>query len=133
MQCTSMKARFLVLAIVLWLISIISVLGGDTVIFTGTATVENSCDSRFQVTSDFTLTVHLDNSLLPLDARVDSGFGQYDGLVQSRSFVWDDPALSFWSGTFTGVGAVNIANDQGGSRPLAGEKILQEEIQKSKP
>ena len=55
--------------------------GGDTVIFTGTATVEKSCDSTFQVTSGFTLTVHLDNSILPLDASQDSGLGHYDGLV----------------------------------------------------
>ena len=66
--------------------------GGDTVIFTGTATVERSCDSTFQVTSGFTLTVHLDNSLLPLDASGDPGFGQYDGLIQSWSFTWGEPA-----------------------------------------
>ncbi len=89
-------------------------LGTDTVIFTGSATVENSCDSTFQVTSGFTLTIQLDNSILPVDASRDPGFGQYDGLVQSWSFRWDDPALSFWSGTFTGIGEVNIANDQGG-------------------
>ncbi len=89
-------------------------LGSDTVIFTGTATVEQSCDSTFQVTSGFTLTVQLDNSILPVDASQDSGFGHYDGLVQSWSFNWDDPALSFWSGPFTGVGEVNIANNQGG-------------------
>ncbi len=90
------------------------VLGSDTVIFSGTATVEQSCDSTFQVTSGFTLTVHLDNSILPVDASEDSGFGQYDGLVQGWSFSWDDPALSFWSGTFTGTGEVNIANNEGG-------------------
>ncbi len=28
------------------------------------------------------------------------------------SFSWDDPALSFWSGTFKGTGEVNIANNQ---------------------
>ncbi len=96
------------------LVSITPALGSDTVIFTGTATVEQSCASTFQVTSGFTLTVNLDNSILPLDASGDSGFGQYDGLVQSWSFSWDDPALSFWSGTFKGTGEVNIANDQGG-------------------
>ncbi len=89
-------------------------LGSDTVIFTGTATVEQSCDSTFQVTSGFTLTVNLDNSILPVDTSQDSGFGQYDGLVQSWSFSWDDPTLSFWSGTFTGTGEVNIANNLGG-------------------
>ena len=77
------------------LVSITPALGADNVIFTGTATVEQSCDSTFQVTSGFTLTVNLDNSILPLDASEDSGFGQYDGLVQSWSFSWDDPALSF--------------------------------------
>ena len=92
--------------------SITPALGSDTVIFTGTATVEQSCD--VQVTSGFTLTVQLDNSILPLDASEDSGFGQYDGLVQSWSFSWDDPALSFWSGPFTGTGEVNIANNEGG-------------------
>ena len=94
------------------LVSITPALGSDTVIFTGTATVEQSCD--VQVTSGFTLTVQLDNSILPLDASEDSGFGQYDGLVQSWSFSWDDPALSFWSGPFTGTGEVNIANNEGG-------------------
>ncbi len=94
------------------LVSITPALGSDTVIFTGTATVEQSCD--VQVTSGFTLTVNLDNSIFPLDASEDSGFGQYDGLVQSWSFSWDDPALSFWSGTFKGTGEVNIANNQGG-------------------
>ena len=89
-------------------------LGSDTVIITGTATVEQSCDSTFQVTSGFTLTVNLDNSILPVDASQDSGFGYYDGLVQSWSFSWDNPALSFWSGTFTGTGEVTIANNQGG-------------------
>jgi len=89
-------------------------LGSDTVIFTGTATVEQSCDSTFQVTSGFTLTVELDNSILPVDPSQDPGFGHYDGLVQSWSFNWDDPALSFWSGTFTGTGEVNIANNEGG-------------------
>ncbi len=91
-------------------------LGADNVIFTGTATVEQSCDSNFQVTSGFTLTVQLDNSILPLDASEDPGFGQYDGLVQSWSFSWDDPALSFWSGTFAtaGTGEVNIANNEAG-------------------
>ncbi len=96
------------------LVSITPALASDTVIFTGTATVEQSCDSTFQVTSGFTLTVQLDNSILPLDASQDSGFGQYDGLVQSWSFSWDDPALSFWSGPFTGTGEVNIANNEGG-------------------
>ncbi len=95
------------------LVSITPALGSDTVIFTGTATVEGSCG--VQVTSGFTLTVQLDNSILPLDASEDSGFGQYDGLVQSWSFSWDDPALSFWSGPFTGTGEVNIANNEGGS------------------
>jgi len=94
------------------LVSITPALGSDTVIFTGTATVERSCD--VQVTSGFTLTVQLDNSILPLDASEDPGFGQYDGLVQSWSFSWDDPALSFWSGPFTGTGEVNIANNEGG-------------------
>ncbi len=108
-----MRARLLVLVIVLGLMSVTPVLGGDTVIFTGTATVEQSCDSTFQVTSGFKLTVQLDNSILPLDASRDSGFGHYEGLVQSWSFSWDDPALSFWSGTFTGTGEVNIANNQG--------------------
>ncbi len=89
-------------------------LGSDTVIFTGTATIEQSCDSTFQVTSGFTLTVQLDNSILPVDASQDSGFGHYEGLVQSWSFSWDDPALSFWSGPFTGTGGVNITNNQGG-------------------
>jgi len=88
------------------------VLGSDTVIFTGTATVEQSCE--IQVTSGFTLTVQLDNSILPVDASRDSGFGQYAGLVQSWSFSWDDPALRFWSGTFAGTGEVNIANNEGG-------------------
>jgi len=96
------------------LVSITPALGSDTVIFTGTATVEQSCDSTFQVTSGFTLTVQLDNSILPVDASQDSGFGHYDGLVQSWSFNWDNPALSFWSGTFTGTGEVNIANNLGG-------------------
>ena len=77
------------------LVSITPVLGSDTVIFTGTATVEQSCASTFQVTSGFTLTVHLDNSILPVDPSQDPGFGHYDGLVQSWSFKWDDPALSF--------------------------------------
>jgi hypothetical protein len=108
------KTRSLVFGIVLGLVGVTPVLGTDTVIFTGSATVENSCDSTFQVTSGFTLTVDLNNSLLPVDASKDPGFGQYDGLVQSWSFSWDDPALSFWSGTFTGIGEVNIANDQGG-------------------
>ncbi len=94
------------------LVSITPALGSDTVIFTGTATVEQSCD--VQVTSGFTLTVQLDNSILPLDASEDADFGQYDGLVQSWSFSWDDPALSFWSGPFTGTGEVNIANNEGG-------------------
>ncbi len=94
------------------LVSITPALGADTVIFIGTATVEKSCD--VQVTSGFTLTVNLDNSILTLDASEDSGFGQYDGLVQSWSFSWDDPALGFWSGPFTGTGEVNIANNQGG-------------------
>ncbi len=96
------------------LVSITPALGSDSVIFTGTATVEQSCDSTFQVTSGFTLTVHLDNSILPLDASQNADFGQYDGLVQSWSFSWDDPALSFWSGPFTGTGEVNIANNEGG-------------------
>ncbi len=96
------------------LVSITPVLGSDTVTFTGTATVEQSCASTFQVTSGFTLTVHLDNSRLPLDANGDSALGQYDGLVQSWSFSWDNPALGFWSGTFTGSGKVSIANNQGG-------------------
>ncbi len=96
------------------LVSITPALGSDTVIFTGTATVEQSCDSTFQVTSGFTLTVELDNSILPVDASQDSGFGKYNGLVQSWSFSWDDPALSFWSGPFTGTGEVNIANNEGG-------------------
>ncbi|MFB3059907.1 MAG: hypothetical protein ACE10C_00880 [Candidatus Binatia bacterium] len=109
-----MQLRLVALVIVLGLMSVTPVLGGDTVIFTGTATVEQSCDSTFQVTSGFTLTVNLDNSILPLDTSGDSGFGQYDGLVQSWSFSWDDPALSFWSGTFKGTGEVNITNDQGG-------------------
>ncbi len=87
-------------------------LGSDTVVFTGTATVEQSCD--VQVTSGFTLTVELDNSILPMDDSEDPGFGQYDGLVQSWSFSWDNPALSFWSGPFTGTGEVNIANNEGG-------------------
>ncbi len=94
------------------LVSITPALGSDTVIFTGTATVEQSCD--VQVTSGFTLTVHLENSILPVDASQDRGFGQYDGLVQSWSFSWDDPALGFWSGPFTGTGEVNIANNEGG-------------------
>jgi len=94
------------------LVSITPALGSDTVIFTGTATVEGSCG--VQVTSGFTLTVQLDNSILPLDASQDPGFGQYDGLVQSWSFSWDDPALSFWSGPFTGIGEVNIANNLDG-------------------
>ncbi len=94
--------------------SITPALGSDTVIFTGTATVEQSCDSTFKVTSGFTLTVQLDNSLLPLDASQDADFGQYNGLVHSWSFSWDDPALSFWSGPFTGTGEVNIANNEGG-------------------
>jgi hypothetical protein len=90
------------------------VFGSDAVIFTGTATVEQSCDPTFKVTSGFKLTVHLDRSILPLDASQDSGVGHYDGLVQSWSFSWDDPALSFWSGTFKGTGEVNIANNQEG-------------------
>ncbi len=97
-----------------WVLACTSVLGADTVTFTGTATVEQSCDSTFQVTSGFTLTVHLDNSILPVDASRDSGLGHYDGLVKSWSFSWDDPALSFWSGTFKGTGEVNITNNQGG-------------------
>ena len=109
-----MKTRLLVFGIVLGLMGVTPMLGTDTVIFTGSATVEQSCDSTFQVTSGFTLTVHLDNSLLPVDASEDPGFGQYDGLVQSWSLRWDDPALSFWSGTFTGIGEVSIANNQGG-------------------
>ena len=109
-----MEARSLVFLIMLGLVTVTPVLGRDTVIFTGTATVEKSCDSTSPVTSGFTLTVHLDNSLLPLDASVDPGFGQYDGLIQSWSFTWDEPALSFWSGTFTGTGGVSIANNQGG-------------------
>ncbi len=96
------------------LVSITPALGSDTVMFIGTATVEQSCDSTFQVTSGFTLTVHLDNSILPLDPSQDPGFGHYDGLVQSWSFSWDDPTLSFWSGIFTGTGEVNIANNLGG-------------------
>ena len=94
------------------LVSITPALGSDAVIFTGTATVEQSCD--VQVTSGFTLTVQLDNSILPVDASQDPGFGQYDGLGQSWSFSWDDPSLSFWSGPFTGTGEVNIANNEGG-------------------
>jgi len=97
-----------------WVLACTPVLGADTVTFTGTATVEQSCDSTFQVTSGFKLTVRLDNSILPLDASRESGLGHYDGLVQSWSFSWDDPALSFWSGTFKGTGEVNIANNQGG-------------------
>ncbi len=97
-----------------WVLACTPLFGSDAVIFTGTATVEQSCDPTFQVTSGFKLTVQLDNSILPLDASRDSGFGYYDGLVQSWSFSWDDPVLSFWSGTFTGTGGVNIANDQGG-------------------
>ncbi len=97
-----------------WVLACTPVLGSDAVIFTGTATVEQSCDPTFQVTSGFKLTVHLDNSILPLDASQDSGVGHYGGLVQSWSFSWDDPALSFWSGTFKGTGEVNITNDQGG-------------------
>jgi len=103
------KLRWLV-----WVLACTPVLGADTVTFSGTATVEQSCDSTFQVTSGFKLTVHLDNSILPLDSSRDSGLGHYDGLVQSWSFSWDDPALSFWSGTFKGTGEVNIANNQGG-------------------
>ena len=94
------------------LVSITPALGSDAVIFTGTATVEQSCD--VQVTSGFTLTVQLDNSILPVDASQDPGFGQYDGLVQSWSFSWDGPGLSFWSGPFTGIGEVNIANNLDG-------------------
>ncbi len=109
-----MEARLLVLLIMMGLVSVTPVLGGDTVIFTGTATVEKSCDSTFQVTSGFTLTVRLDNSILPLDTSQDSGFGHYEGLVQSWSFSWGDPALSFWSGSFAGAGGVSIANNQGG-------------------
>jgi len=109
-----MEVRLLVLLIMMGLGSVAPVFGRDTVIFTGTATVEKSCDSTFQVTSSFTLTVHLDNSILPLDASLDSGIGHYEGLIQSWSFSWDDPALSFWSGTFTGTGGVSIANNQGG-------------------
>jgi len=97
-----------------WVLACTPVLGSDAVIFTGTATVEQSCDPTFQVTSGFKLTVHLDNSILPLDTSRDSGVGHYAGLVQSWSFSWDDPALSFWSGTFKGKGEVNIANDQKG-------------------
>jgi len=116
-----MEARLLVLLIMMGLVSVTPVLGRDTVIFSGTATVEKSCDSTFQVTSGFTLTVRLDNSILPLDSSQDSGFGHYEGLVQSWSFSWGDPALSFWSGTFTGAGGVSIANEiqrvgSGGSR-----------------
>ena len=58
-----MQLRLVALVIVLGLMSVTPVLGGDTVIFTGTATVEQSCDSTFQVTSGFTLTVNLDNSI----------------------------------------------------------------------
>ena len=61
-----MEARLLVLLIMVGLVRVTSVFGGDTVIFTGTATVENSCDSTFQVTSGFTLTVHLHNSIFNL-------------------------------------------------------------------
>jgi len=100
--------------LVLVLVSITPVLGSDNVTFTGTATVEQSCASTFQVTSGFTLTVNLDNSILPVDASQDSGFGHYDGLVQSWSFSWDNPELGFWSGTFSGSGKVYIANNQGG-------------------
>jgi hypothetical protein len=99
----------------IWVLAFTPVLGADTVTFTGTATVvEQSCDSSFQVTSGFKLTVHLDNSILPVDTSRDSGLGHYGGLVQSWSFSWDDPALRFWSGTFKGTGEVNITNDQGG-------------------
>ncbi len=97
-----------------WVLACTPVLGADTVTFTGTATVEQSCGSTLQITSGFKLTVLLDDSILPVDASRDSGLGHYDGLVQSWSFSWDDPALSFWSGTFKGTGEVNIANDQGG-------------------
>ena len=97
-----------------WVLAFTPVLGSDAVIFTVTATIEQSCDPTFQVTSGFKLTVHLDNSILPLDASRDSGVGHYDGLVQSWSFSWDDPALAFWSGTFKGTGEVNIANNQDG-------------------
>ena len=76
-----------------WVLACTLVLGADTVIFTGTATVEQSCDPTFQVTSGFKLTVHLDNSILPLDASRDSGFGHYEGLVQSWSLSWDDPGV----------------------------------------
>lgn len=97
-----------------WVLTCTLVLATDTVIFTGTATVEQSCGSTFQVTSGFKLTVHLDDSISPLDSSRDSSVGHYDGLVRSWSFSWDDPALSFCSGTFKGRGQVSIANNQGG-------------------